>query len=218
MLVISFFSEAGGHAVNEDVFDVRRHPDDPECLVCCLADGQGGQRGGAAAAQIACRSVIELAFKNSARQLARPSTWSSILAGADASVAAAPEAGYSTLIGFSLLNGFVIGASNGDSSLVVQSNGSHYEITKSQEKNPPVGSGCVGIVPFSLGLVAPWKVLAMSDGVWKYIHRELLETIIADKQGQQLIDALQHQARARGGGVFQDDFTVVAIERDSEDE
>ncbi len=46
MIRVSSFSEIGGDdAVNEDVFDVSRHPADPDCWLCFLADGQGGRAG-----------------------------------------------------------------------------------------------------------------------------------------------------------------------------
>ena len=39
-------SEPGGHATNEDAFEVMQHPADPSCWIGALADGQGGQAGG----------------------------------------------------------------------------------------------------------------------------------------------------------------------------
>ena len=58
----------------------------------------------------------------------------------------------------------------------------------------------------------------MSDGVWKYVPRDLLVQIALEKNGQGLIEALSNKARLRGSGAFQDDFTIVLIERDRESE
>jgi hypothetical protein len=38
MVAVVTFSEVGGHAVNEDAYAVERHPGDPDCWLCCLAD------------------------------------------------------------------------------------------------------------------------------------------------------------------------------------
>lgn len=53
------YSEAGGHAVNEDAFRVTQHPRNPDCWLVALADGQGGRAGGGRASRLACDAVIE---------------------------------------------------------------------------------------------------------------------------------------------------------------
>src|SRR5579872_4810490 len=91
-------SEVGGHAHNEDACDVRSHSLDADCVLCVLADGQGGRAGGAAAAQLACRASVEQASRLSPARLLLPHTWSGILKAADEAVAADPEAGFTTLV------------------------------------------------------------------------------------------------------------------------
>jgi hypothetical protein len=66
--------------------------------------------------------------------------------------------------------------------------------------------------PFALCLESPCMVLAMSDGVWKYVGWERIRTIALSERGQGLVDTLQQAARLRGSGKFQDDFTVVVVE------
>ncbi len=83
MVNIVAFSEAGGHAVNEDAFVVERHPGDPECWVCCLGDGQGGRAGGSQASQVACRTAMDAALRESPGRLASPLAWAELLHGAD---------------------------------------------------------------------------------------------------------------------------------------
>ncbi len=93
MVQVESFSEVGGHSVNEDAFGVQPHPTDPDCLLCCLADGQGGHVGGQRAAQLACQVVLDAAIRMTPRQLMGPFTWMSLLREADAKVAAEPDAG-----------------------------------------------------------------------------------------------------------------------------
>jgi PPM family protein phosphatase len=168
MISVTSFSEAGGHAVSEDAFEVRRHPADPDCWLCVLADGQGGQAGGADAARIACRFAAEAACQLAPQHLSKPSMWIILLKEADAAVRAEPDAGFTTLIGFSIAGDALHGASSGDSAvLVVSGDGIPRQATADQFKNPPVGSGSARFVPFSASLAGRWSVLAMSDGVWK---------------------------------------------------
>src|SRR2546425_1186513 len=49
MIEVFTFSEPGGHAENEDAFEVRPLAPDGTAYLCALADGQGGRSGGAAA-------------------------------------------------------------------------------------------------------------------------------------------------------------------------
>ena len=51
------------------------------------------------------------------------------------------------------------------------------ELTANQIKNPPVGSAAAVFTPFAGRLERPWTVLAMSDGVWKYVGWERVRAI-----------------------------------------
>lgn len=198
------FSEAGGHPVNEDAFLVQQIPGDPEGWVVCLADGQGGRAGGAKAARLACDTVASLRDPHALTQS---------LARADAAVAADPEAGFTTLIGFCVENNRVAGASCGDSAvLAVCGSGKITELTARQFKNPPVGSGDATFVPFEVELVRPWRMLVMSDGVWKYVGWSRIRELATRLTGEMLLAELQTAARLPGSGQFQDDFTVVLLE------
>ncbi len=213
MVNVVTFSEAGGHAVNEDAFVVERHPGDPECWVCCLGDGQGGRAGGSQASQVACRTAIDAALRESPGRLASPLVWAELLHGADKAVCEAPEAGFTTLVGFCITKGYLAGASCGDSAVLVATNGQRPRVvTAGQSKNPPVGSGEAPFWPFGLALVVPWAVVAMSDGVWKYAGWDRVEEAVAAGHGQQIVERLQEAARLRGGGQFSDDFTVVVFD------
>jgi serine/threonine protein phosphatase PrpC len=212
MVRVVSFTEAGGRPHNEDAFEVHAHPDDPDCLVCVLADGQGGRAGGARAAQLACQVAAAAALRLSPDALTRSATWATILREADEAVAQASDAGFTTLIGCCVRGDALAGASSGDSAVLLISAGGSQELTAQQLKNPPVGSGVAMFVPFAARLTPPWSVLVMSDGVWKYCGWDRIVTEAASQRGQALIDALQAKARLRGSGRFQDDFTIVVFD------
>jgi PPM family protein phosphatase len=200
------FTAAGGHPVNEDAFLLRAVPGG---WAVVLADGQGGRSGGAAAAQLACRTVAD-AFGTSADH-----SWAECLARADTAVAADPAAGFTTLVALVVQDGVVSGASCGDSAAVAFCGDSAPRVlTARQFKNPPVGSGEATFIPFEMKLVAPWKVLVMSDGVWKCASWDSVWALAATHSGEELIAELQVAARLKTSGEFPDDFTVVLLESD----
>ncbi len=212
MIGVTSFSEAGGHPVNEDAFEVLRLPGDLDVWLCFLADGQGGRAGGGPAAQLACRTAAEAALRLSPSALDDPRAWETVLREADQAVTANLAAGFTTLLGFAIRRGTLTGASNGDSAvLVVSGNGIAQQATADQFKNPPVGSGGAKPVGFSVPLAKPWTVLAMSDGVWKYAGWERIHQAILAPRAAPLVEALQRLARPRSG-QFPDDFTVVTLE------
>lgn len=215
MIRVSTFSEAGGHPENEDAFVVVPHPSGPDRWLCFLADGRGGQAGGAEAARLACLVAAEAAASQPIRALVDPDTWGAILGATDRAVCDDPDAGYTTLIGFVVTGDFVAGASCGDSAVMMLVRGEPArELTRSQRKNPPVGSGGADVVPFSAAMPRPWWILAMSDGVWKYVGWDRLVEAARTSGGQPLIEALQALARSPRTGQFPDDFTVVLFEDD----
>jgi serine/threonine protein phosphatase PrpC len=213
MCLIFTHSEAGGHPTNEDAFEVRRHPEVSSCWVGSLADGQGGRSGGAAAARLACRIAVEAVLSQPIASLPKVGTWVQALRRADAGVLADPEAGFTTLIGFAVVGGQVIGASSGDSALWVDgADGRVVDLTERQSKNPPIGSGGAEPTPFVARLSGSWAVLAISDGVWKYVGRDEVRAALRRRRGRELLDALLARARLPRSGGLQDDFTAVLIQ------
>jgi hypothetical protein len=210
MIYTNSFSEVGDHAKNEDAFFVEQHPNGG--YLCALADGQGGRPGGFEAARLACDVVIAKTKHLPASKLKETSTWSSALEQADQAVFADKAAGCTTLLGFYLTEDRITGASSGDSAILLKSSAlDAQELTQNQHKNPPIGSGGARIVSFVEKLKAPWSVLAMSDGVWKYVGWRSLIEAVASLRGQALLDKLQEQARLKSGR-FPDDFTVTLFE------
>jgi hypothetical protein len=212
MVKVETFSETGGHLVNEDALAVEQHPADPNCWLCCLADGQGGRAGGQQAASLAVRVTIDAARRLPVRTLLSPTAWVSLLRQADAAVEAAPDAGFTTLISLGIVGDAVCGASSGDSKVLATIPTRAQVLTAHQFKDPPVGSGVAAFVPFSLALVEPWSVLVMSDGVWKYAGWHGIVDACKALRGRSLVQALQWQARLPGSGRYQDDFSLVLLE------
>jgi serine/threonine protein phosphatase PrpC len=212
MLRVQSFSEVGGHQVNEDAFRIETHPLDPDCVVCFLADGQGGQPGGGPAALLACQSALAAALTVLPKRLANPASWLEILRKADAAVAADAVAGFTTLVGLVIVRGKVVGASSGDSAALLISGGKPVELTAAQLKNPPVGCGMALPIPFAADLSEPWRILVMSDGVWKYVGWDRVVEVATQAADASVIDRLQQHARLPGSGRFPDDFTVVLLE------
>jgi hypothetical protein len=208
------FSEAGGHPTNDDAFLVEPIPDGIGGHVVAVADGQGGRTHAAEAARLACRTVVDAALRRGTGF--DKAGCREILARADRAVTFDDSAGFTTLVAFTVRWNSVVGASCGDSALLaVCGSGEVTELTRLQYKNPPVGSGEATFVPFAADLVRPWKILAMTDGVWKYVGWPRVRELATRLGGEELIEALKAAARLPGSGQFQDDFTVVLLEADA---
>jgi serine/threonine protein phosphatase PrpC len=212
MIHVLSYTEAGGHPVNEDAFLARPHPADPECWLVFLADGQGGRAGGARTARLACETAAALASRVPPADLVESSRWQEILSRTDAAVSADEDAGCTTLIGLCVRSGQLAGASCGDSAAIAASRDTLSDLTSRQFKNPPVGSGEADFIPFEMDLVRPWRVLVMSDGVWKYAGWDKINNSFAKLDGQELLAAIQNRARLRTSRTFPDDFTLVLLE------
>lgn len=205
-------SEPGYQHVNEDVVEVRRLTGSAAMLVCALADGQGGTSGGAEAARTAVQYSHKLASTFLPEALLDDQTWPEIVRNADEAVATAPGAGYTTLVCIAVTATEVVGASCGDSAAFLLNEGCSRILTRRQIKKPPVGSAAAQAVSFSAALGNAWKLLVMSDGVWKYVGWERIEEMSRQYDGEALIEALRHAAASNWGGKIPDDFTLALFE------
>lgn len=207
------FSEAGGYSDNEDAYLALPHQHDDAVLICALADGQGGRPGAALAAREACAMVVEAANTYTPKQLTKTRNWLKILGEADKAVHREPRAGFTTLIGLCLSNDVICGASNGDSEAVLLNTYDQYhDLTAGQSKNPPIGSGQAQATVFSEHLVDPWLTMISSDGLWKFVGRDRVKTLLKRKRGEVLLKALTYEARLVGGGTYRDDTTLILVE------
>ena len=206
------FSEPGGHPDNQDVVLVRTHPAWPELTIALVADGQGGQTGGQRAARLACETTWKFASEFDPERLLDPLAWSHALRKADLAVEKAPDAGFTTLVALGITAHRVVGASNGDSAALIVSAGEVTELTADQPKNPPVGSGTAVGRTFDRPLSIPWRLVLMTDGVWKFAGLDRVRSLVRTTTPQELLAELQTPARRPGSGDYYDDFTLAVID------
>ena len=205
-------TEAGNHLSNEDAIGFVRRADKSAVLICALSDGQGGQPGGAPAAQHAVAACLECAQARPTREMLDPFGWASLGEVVDRSVMRVPDAGFATLVGAAVTPEFVAGASCGDSAAGLLLGDKFVLLTERQQKNPPVGSGAARFTPFSARLTEPWKLLFMSDGVWKYAGWDGIIGLCRSVNGQSLVSSLRDMATGATDGRLMDDFSVILIE------
>ena len=204
-------SEAGESHINEDVVQVRPHPGNADILLCALADGQGGQTGGAAAARVAVEESLRLASSLFVRDMREEAIWYAVVGAADEAVCEDDAAGYCSLISLCISGQGIWGASSGDTGALLLSGGQDILLTEGQRKNPSVGSSAAYPVAFSARLQPGWTLLVVSDGVWKYVGWEQIACLVAENEGQALIAALCGAAWNANGGRLADDFSVALL-------
>jgi hypothetical protein len=196
---------------NEDAIAFVRHPSDAQILICALADGQGGQAGGAMAAQSAVSVCLDIALRDLPQELSNPFTWISIGEATDKEVCNISETGFTSLVGLAVCPSFVAGASCGDSAVALLLGDEFTLLTENQHKNPPIGSGAACLTPFSARLDAPWKLLIVSDGGWKHSGWERIENLLRREDGSRLLKVLRDIVIESAGGRLADDLSVLII-------
>ena len=205
------FSEAGHNHANEDFARVQSHPYNVGALIGVLADGQGGQFGGGAAARVAVQRCFELALARSVAELLERQTWREILRAADEAVEADADAGFTTLIGLCATETQICGASCGDSAALLVDARQILELTAAQRKNPPVGSGAATPMSFAAPRPADSSLLLMSDGVWKFVGFERIAQTARQFQDVELVTALRDLQLTGNSGKLPDDFSLIAV-------
>ena len=56
-----------------------------------------------------------------------------------------------------------------------------------------------------------WRILVVSDGVWKYVGWERMIAVGRSAQGNQIADALRREV-LQSHSILPDDFSVIVIE------
>jgi PPM family protein phosphatase len=137
--------------------------------------------------------------------------WLDVCNVADRGVAAEPDAGYCTLVALVAAGEWVVGASSGDSAAALIFDHSTVILTDRQHKNPPVGSGAAKFEAFSARPGKKWRVMVVSDGVWKYVGWERMFVVGREARGDHVADALRREV-IQSHGLLPDDFSVIVIE------
>lgn len=206
-------TEAGGKPVNEDFILARRHPMDESIWICCIADGQGGRSNGASAAKMACEAFFQSARAVFPAELFKDRTIPGLLSLVDGRVSI--TGGFTTLAVLVLDRDSASGASSGDSKIFTRDQlGNVAEITASQRKNPPVGSGDAVFEPFMAHAIGGSRVLMVTDGVWKYAGFENIRRALESPEVEQVPELLRRETLARSGSSLPDDFSIIAIQID----
>ncbi len=63
----------------------------------------------------------------------------------------------------------------------------------------------------------PWRLVAMTDGVWKALGEERVRQIVSTWRGPDLMPFLLDQAQAADGGILKDDATAIVLLTPSDD-
>lgn len=205
MRVLSHSQPSHPNRENQDHIEIR-------CIagarLIALADGAGGQAGGALAARIAVESA--LSFLEQERD---PFDFDALLTAislADEAVEAHPDAGFSTLIVMACDETQAVGASVGDSVVLYIQGDGEVELSERQRKNPPLGSGgCLG-TPFKANVSANEQILAISDGVYRFVGTERLAQTCRKSDD---LEAMPHllALQLRANGELPDDWSAVLV-------
>ncbi len=132
-----------------------------DVVVLAVADGSGGIRGGAEAAEGAIRLIADHAHRGA---VGDEEAWSALIARIDST--AADQSGQCALVIAAVIDGVIVGASAGDCGAWLIHDGVE-DLTEKQVPKPLVGSGSAVPVPFRKPLGSGTLLLA-SDGLLKY--------------------------------------------------
>lgn len=206
MRVLSHSQPSHPKRENQDAIEIRRVG---SVRLVALADGQGGQAGGALAARIAIETALE--YLEIARDPFNSDELRTAVSLADEAVEAHPDTGFSTLIVLACHEKRVAGASVGDSmALHISSNG-ETELSERQRKNPPLGSGgCLG-APFEYHVRLDEQTLLMSDGVFRFVGSEQLARTCRESSNLEVMPRLLALQKLGENGDLFDDWSAILI-------
>ena len=206
MRVLSHSQPSRPSRENQDAIETRRLPN---ARLVALADGAGGQAGGALAARLAV--AIALDFLESASNPFDSDTLRTAISLADEAVEASFYTGFSTLIVVACAQKRIAGASVGDSMALHIFPSGEMELSERQRKNPPLGSGgCLG-TPFDYDVRGDEQTLLMSDGVFRFVGTEqLAQTCRESSDADVMARLLELQRRQENDDLF-DDWSAILI-------
>jgi serine/threonine protein phosphatase PrpC len=175
-------------------------------VLLVVADGAGGLRGGAAAAQF----VVDHASRRFAATdgLLDPMIWMAWLRDTDLAMHSDPALGESTCVVSVIADGqFVAGASVGDSEALFVDEDGVVELTQGQKRKPLLGSGSCEPHPFFAHRRRGTIVLA-TDGLVKYASRDRIAAVVRAAPLSALAEDLVSTVRLPSGRLH-DDVGIV---------
>ena len=178
-----------------------------------LQTGKAAKPEVAEAARLACRVLIETVSSERAASVATAGAWLDALHRADERVCADRDAGYTTLIGFALAGGHVVGAANGDSALWLASPDAGVSRPDGASGQEPADR--IGLrKSYAVRCQAACVVDSAGNVRWRLESRgpARVAELLRMHRGQALLDSLLAEARLPWSGGLGDDFTAVIFE------
>ena len=178
-------------------------------LVLVVADGAGGQSGGAEAAAMAVELVSQ-----KASELCEARACAALLQSMDEAVCQDPVAGETTCALAVVTHAGVYGASVGDSGVWLIKESGFINLTERQSRKPFIGSGSCCPIPFNYNITDRDSLLLATDGLLKYTSPKRIVAICHDEVGshvpRRLIGLVLYAS-----GALPDDVTVIFASADS---
>jgi serine/threonine protein phosphatase PrpC len=169
-------------------------------FVAIVADGAGGMGGGAEAATDLCDLV-------GSTVVTPPKCWAGFLITADAVLSRSATGGQATVVVVEAKDGYLVGASVGDSGALLFSGDLVVELTAAQRRKPLLGSGVADPVSFG-PILFDGRLLLASDGILKYLSFAKMIEIIKNPSLQSTALDLVEAAKLPNGS-FHDDVAVL---------
>lgn len=177
-------------------------------VVLVVADGAGGRRGGADAAQFACERIMSQAADSfgSARD------WADRLKIIDRQLTDSDHGGQTALLVAEVWNGRVCGASVGDSEAwAVDRRRDPIDLTDGQPRRPLVGTGAARPKPFGPVELDGRRLLLASDGLFRFATKKSLlhkaQWTVVSRAPSLLTDLVRLR-----NGELQDDVAVIVCQ------
>ncbi len=178
-------------------------------LVMVVADGAGGQSGGAEAAAMA----IELVRQRS-NEHCNANACVALLQSMDQAISKDRVAGETTCALAVVTRDGLYGASVGDSRVWVINESGFTNLTERQSRKPFIGSGSAWPSPFECTITDGDSLLLATDGLLKYTSSEQIIAVCRDEMASQVPRRLIELVRYPSGAL-PDDVTVIFACSDS---
>lgn len=199
-------SKASGTSNQDRVVHIKQGPN----TVIVLADGAGGQSGGAVAAEMTVE-YLQTVCSNSPLS---PSGCSQLLSTLDTRLQLDPLAGKSTALVLVSQGNVVFGASVGDSEAWMTFGEEIVVLTANQQRKPLLGSELAS--PVAFGPVPLMGTLLLgTDGLFNFASRTHIIACVEHAVETNLSDRLVDLARLPSGGL-QDDTTVIVYKKNTQ--